>query len=357
MDHQTLLSRVLKQPDYVQKLNTSNWQALISQAYSTDTICKLAQLIYTDSLKKYIPDSIHWHFKSALILTESHQIDVNICMDKIIKSLSGVGIKPILLKGAAYQASSLKAGKGRIFNDVDFYIPKDKLNTIEQILLWSGWSYGEISNYDMAYYKEWAHELPPLSHSSPCLTIDVHHNLIPVTSRITIPIEKLEQEANISADPRFKILSTRDMILHSAVHLFLGEEFENSFRDLNDIYFLLEEALDTQPKFIESLKSRAKELNIEFILEYCLSQINYFYGSLPGINQPEIKVKNKITDKLFNIVLDPEYKLSQKSALLYKVANFMLFVRAHYLKMPLNILLKHTLHKWRAGEKSPQTHG
>lgn len=73
-----LLSMALKCPDCVRDFKADDWQELLSQAYATDTVSKLSALVFDSELRKFIPESILWHFKSAQILDESHQIDVNI---------------------------------------------------------------------------------------------------------------------------------------------------------------------------------------------------------------------------------------------------------------------------------------
>ena len=86
-----------------------------------------------EKLLEYIPKHIIWHFESAYKLYQAHYLDVVYEMDKISQALNVAGIKPVFLKGAGYIASRDNCYFGRLFADVDIYIPKNKIESIKSL--------------------------------------------------------------------------------------------------------------------------------------------------------------------------------------------------------------------------------
>ena len=47
-----------------------------------------------------------------------------------------------------------------------------------------GWLRMKIDPYDDRYYRVWMHEIPPLRHRERKTEIDLHHTILPRTSRL-----------------------------------------------------------------------------------------------------------------------------------------------------------------------------
>ena len=53
--------------------------------------------------------------------------------------MAEVGVKLVLLKGAAYILGELPAGEGRLISDIDLLVPEKDLARAEEILCEYGW--------------------------------------------------------------------------------------------------------------------------------------------------------------------------------------------------------------------------
>src|SRR5690606_2651387 len=129
-------------------------------------------------------------------------------------------------------------------------------------LMLRGWATTHHNAYDQRYYREWMHELPPMQHVTRQSVLDVHHAILPITARLRSDPAKLLQAAQpVARDPVLKVLAPTDMVLHSATHLFLNEEFSNGLRDLADLDVLLRH-FSVDPGFWQKLTMRAGELGL-----------------------------------------------------------------------------------------------
>ena len=68
--------------------------------------------------------------------------------------------------------------------DVDLLVPESALGAVEQALAARGWQTKELSPYDQHYYREGTHELPPMTHVERDVEVDLHHSILPRTSRL-----------------------------------------------------------------------------------------------------------------------------------------------------------------------------
>ncbi|MEQ8802281.1 MAG: nucleotidyltransferase family protein [Haliea sp.] len=247
-------------------------------------------------------------------------------------------------------AAGDRARLGRLYSDVDIFVPRDHIDAVEQLLRWQGWSGEELSAYDQAYYRRWMHEIPPLIHRSRGIALDVHHNLLPLTSRVKLDAEALAAGITPSDFPGVDVLAPSDRVLHSAAHLLLEGEFDNAFRDLSDLYLLLTELSAADPGFWDALPARAAELGLSRVLYYAL---RYLAQLLDLAVPPDVTARLQsaapvapvrwIMDRLFASALLPIAVTGQGGWPGF--ARFELYLRSHYLKMPLPLLARHLWHK------------
>lgn len=265
------------------------------------------------------------------------------------KALAVVNEKLILLKGSAYVLKELPAGRGRVFNDIDILVPKSKLQQIERVLMTSGWVYTKLSEYDQRYYKQWMHELPPLRHAKRNTTLDVHHTIIPETAKLSLDVNQLfAQIRNDGPDEEVYTLSPIDMVLHSATHLFCDGELEHGLRDLVDLDALFVDFSSADSGFWKQLCPRAQELGLSLPLYYAIHYTSAIletdipdeimsYARKHGPRFP------KVMDFLFSRALMPDHSSCQDRFTGF--ARWVLYIRSHYLRMPLRLLVPHLLRK------------
>ena len=113
-------------------------------------------------------------------------------------ALQGLEVPVVLLKGAAYMLSGFDFERGRLFADLDVMVPVDDLSRVEHASS-NGVGVLRLNPYDERYYRLWSHELPPMRHFEREVELDVHHTILPLTSRLTPDREKLWERAQIAA--------------------------------------------------------------------------------------------------------------------------------------------------------------
>ena len=72
------------------------------------------------------------------------------------------------------------------------------------------------------------HEIPPMTNSVSGMTIDVHHNLVPLVSRMRLNGDEFLNKSKAN-EHGIVTLSSEDKVLHSAIHLLLDGEFNHGF--------------------------------------------------------------------------------------------------------------------------------
>jgi hypothetical protein len=340
----------------VECINTwsmTQWDSLLQQGYASGMMASIYAALSTSEKLDHIPAQMYWHLAAANTAYESHK---DACLKEvkhIIEALSLTDVSPVFLKGTAYLLANDNAHYGRVFNDVDIFVAKTALPAVEQFLAWQGWSIVDKDDYDQAYYRQWMHELPPLTHQSRGTTLDVHHNLLPVIGRVKLDAHKLLDNASSIEGMNCQVLSPEDRVLHSASHLFLNGEFDSGFRDLYDLDQLLRQHTQNNSEFCTVLSERAKELGLDSVLRDCFRYTKYIFNTPIPDNAIALMNADRhwqciraIRDGLFIRALQPRHDCCTDRWT--PISLFILFLRGHWLKMPLHILLYHSVKKsWK----------
>lgn len=323
-----------------------DWETAIRVLRHDGLLARTSFQLEKQGLVNNLPHYAQKHLSNAAKLAEKQQSSVVYECNQITKSTNKTSTKFYLLKGAAYVFCHNNTSLGRTFGDIDLLVDKSQISRIEGTLLLHGWLHDDLDDYDNTYYRQWAHEIPPLKHASRGSVIDLHHNLVPPVSGRAPKIELFTENA-IACDD-FYVLRPAAMTLHSIVHLFFNEEFPHGLRDLNDIHLLITQyESDSFWQDIYTLATTSG-FTVELYLACRYSQ-RFFQTNIP--EKITIKLEETRTNRLsilfwdfiFSRVLDtkhPMYATWTKS-----FAIFIALVRGHYLKMPLPILIRHGLHK------------
>src|SRR5438876_7969208 len=133
-------------------------------------------------------------------------------------------------------------------------VPREKIEEVERTLIRSGWAVADLDDYDQRYYREWGHEIPPLQHAERETPLDIHHTILPLTSRFHPDAAALLAASQPLDNPRLRVLGPADMVLHSTVHVF-NDEVSHPFRDLSDLDLLLRH-FGERPDFWDELLAR-----------------------------------------------------------------------------------------------------
>jgi len=272
-------------------------------------------------------------------------------VDRVLRGLEGHGIRPVLLKGGAYLLAGLAVADGRLVSDLDILVPKGRLKEVERALIRDGWVTMSLDQYDQHYYRTWMHELPPLRHPTWGLVVDVHHAILPQTSRLRPDSERLLAAAVATRDPRVTILARADMVLHNCVHLFHDGDLTHGLRELLDLEGLLEH-FSEMAGFWPELLERAQVQGLGRPLYYGLTQVSILLGTRVPEAIEEALGRHAPPWPLRGLMRLGMTRLLQPRALdggepLRALLQWLFYVRSHWLRMPPLLLARHLWTKAR----------
>ncbi len=345
-----LLLNSVRNPLNTLALPEEDWDLLLRVARRGSLTGRLAaQLEHSGALSR-VPARAQAQLKNAMAevfkLRQMGAWEIN----RVLWALQGTNIRITLLKGMAYYLADLPTAMGRPFSDVDIMVPESQLEAVAKLLTDHGWISIKLDPYDQFYYREWMHELPPLRHSEREAVVDLHHAITPRTSRLETDSARLLAAAHFLEDERLQVLSPSDMLLHSAVHLFHDGDMTSALRDLVDIDSLLKH-FGGESRFWQGLLPRAAELGLTRPLFYAF---RYSKRLLETPVPEDILTASKayspcwpilwIMDRVVPAALIPLHPDFTSRRIAF--AQWLLYVRSHYLRMPLHLLIPHL---WRKG--------
>lgn len=338
-----LLLRVLLAPDEAARLDLAAWDLLIRQARRANLIARLATLL--EPQFDALPAAPVRHLRAALLIAQRQRIATRWEAECIQRALAPLGIQPILLKGAAYLLRGLPAARGRLFGDIDLLVPKARMAEAEAGLIGAGWAFPEeLSDYDSRYYREWMHEIPPLYHRQRDTALDLHHTILPPTARVKVNTAALFEDARELPDlPGLRVLAPVTMFLHSAAHLFHEGELDNGLRDLFDLDALLRD-FGREPGFWADLVPRARVLGLSRPLFHALRYTTRLLGTpvphdVMRAAAADAPRWQSLLDACYERALMPVH--TSCDGPLTAPARLALYVRSHWLRMPVGLLARH----------------
>ncbi len=350
------LPKILAEPQLLQSCSLRDWDGLLPWARRVGVVGKFYTYLEAQGQLENISAQVQPHLEAASIIAGEHERRIRWECNRIQRALFDLQHRDfpvILLKGAAYVMAGLPCAHGRLVSDVDIMVPKIRLTVIEQILQKHGWETVKNSDYDQNYYRQWMHELPPLRHRLRGTILDVHHTILPETSRLKPDPALLIAAARPLPNTPFHTFCPADMVLHSAAHAF-QEELSNPLRDLLDLHELLTYFNDHEADFWEILPQRARQLGLTRPLFYTLRYARRFlHTAVPESVMQEIKSARPywpllpLMDRLLDAVALAEHPRHTVPA----TARWLLYLRAHWLRMPPLLLARHLAYKaylrWR----------
>jgi hypothetical protein len=343
-----LLVRLLAEPACAREVK--DWTCVIALARAESLAGSLAWRLEGQAL----PPRVEAMLESARRDGEAARVQALWEAEMARRALAPLAVPVILLKGTAYAASGLEAGRGRSIGDLDILVPKAALPDVERALLAAGWEWVKEDSYDDRYYRRWMHELPPLIHRERDRMIDVHHAILPLTARPKPDMEAMIGARVPLADGLFT-LSPADMIVHSAAHLFADGDLAGGLRNLWDIDRLTREFAGRDANFWPALRQRAALHGLLPAVERAVRLACHLYG--PPVNwgqapispgtasaesprRPEIGACPQLTaaDAFFRRRLLARDGWGRAKRPLTRLG---FYVRSHWLRMPPAMLARH----------------
>ena len=338
----------LRDPSSLIELDDKAWQGLLDIARHNGLLAKLAAILEGRGILSRIPAKARTLLEESHVFALHNQKNIFFEVNRLVRALSQFEVPIILLKGGAYLMADLPPARGRFLSDLDIMVPRDKIVSVEQALLSAGWQRARMEEYDERYYREWMHEIPPIWHPERRVVVDIHHTIVPVTSRYKPNTEALFSDAVELENPLLKVLCPADMVLHRAVHLF-NDEFRSGLRELIDIHQLLEH-FGKDNQFWTDLLDRAHLHGLGRTLFYLLRYSSRLLGTwIPDDVQEFARdgsprtIIRVLMDALIVPALSPASTKGMKR--LRAFAVWLLYVRSHWLRMPPLLLAAHLIRK------------
>jgi hypothetical protein len=343
-----VLLEVLRDPVRLTSLSENEWDLLLRLARASRLIARLEFLLREQGTWESVPQRARDNIRGALVQVQYLQLQIRRELMEVRKALRGLETPLVLLKGAAYMEAGLPCAQGRSLSDLDLLVRREDLPLIEKTLNEAGWESDMEGEYDQRYYREWMHEIPPLKHRFRGVEVDIHHNLLALTGRYQVPVEKLWEDARPMEEKGLWVLAPADMLLHSAAHLLVSDELRGGLRDLFDIHQLYNHFCRIEADFPEMLLARSHELRLSRPLFYALDAAHELLHTrlapvlrdrrnfdLPG------GAGQKLMGHLVREVLRP--RLPGESPPAFR--RWLLYVRSHWIRMPPGLLAAHLLRK------------
>lgn len=340
------VAEALCDPSRLGRLSLSQWDLLVRQARRADLLSRVASLLRHHRLEATVPVAVSAHLDAADIVCTAQHEEVRREVVHVERALASLDVPIVLLKGAAYVMAGLPAALGRTQSDVDILVPRERLPEVEAALMLAGWATTHHSAYDQRYYREWMHELPPMQHVRRRTVLDVHHAIIPQTARIRHDSRGLINGAlPLRIGSRLSVLAPADMVLNTMTHLFINEELSHGLRDLSDIDLLLRHFAH-EPGFWDALLDRARTLNLARLLHHGLRYAHLILATpVPAAALeaaakagPGRRVQAALDALWLRALRAPHASVADGWT---ATARLLLYVRAHWLRMPPAMLARH----------------
>jgi hypothetical protein len=343
------LLRALREPSAMDGFDAETWDVVLRQADAAGLLGRLGALGDSCGMAPRWPAVARRRTNALLTIAAQQQRAVRWELVQLSRTLAHIEGPIVVLKGAAYAAAGLAPGAGRLFSDIDLMVPLAQIDATEAALMLDGWITSHHDAYDQRYYREWMHELPPMTHVRRQTVLDLHHSILPRTARIQTPPEPLFEAARpLPGFPRFMILEPADLVLHSATHLFHEGDWQHGLRDLTDLDALLRSGSSADAQFWPHLAERARRLNLGRPLGYALRLCgDLFQTPMPADFMPAGAVTGWPADVmhgLFTRALSRAHGGSELPGA--SLAETALYIRSHWLRMPLHLLLPHLVRKF-----------
>jgi len=352
--------RVLRDPAAAAQFDRREWTELFGSARHANLLSRVAWLLNDDSRRQALPPRAIELLSAAWPNADHHGRMIRWEVRRITAALRDLDTRIVLLKGAAYVMAGLPVARGRLATDVDILLPKHAIRAAETALMAAGWEAVKLHPYDQRFYREWAHELPPLKHATRRTVIDVHHNILPVSGRVhpdpdllleaAVPIEAAGRAARPGETLHSGLwtLGPEDMVLHNAAHLFQDGDLAGSVRDLVDADALVRDFGARVPGFWDRLPRRARQHGLERPLFYVLRYASRLLDTpvppavIEALARPPAVVV-ALMDRLVSRALLP--MSGAHGTFGEESARLLLYVRSHWLRMPPLQLAAHLSRK------------
>jgi hypothetical protein len=342
-----MLLPVLRNPSSVTTLSPSQWNRLLRESRTQSLCARLSWLLSELDLHRRCPAPAWEELESQRFFATHKQAQVRLELRKLQKVLGPRGIAILLLKGAAYAQRDLVVSRGRDFADVDIMLPRARLEEAETALEAAGWVSQTENAYDQRYYRRWMHELPPMHHRARGLEVDIHHAWLPLTGRLHPSTDLIWAAGRPLKDTPYLVPCDEDLFLHCAAQIFQDGPIAGELSGLLDLHQMLQE-FGAEPSFWERVVPRAEQLELGRPLYYALTScVDVLDSPVPAPVLAEIQAfaPTPAAARLMRIMIRRAVSPQARRGFGHRLAEAILYLRSHWLRMPPGLLLVHLLRK------------
>lgn len=346
----------LGDPALVRSFTDRQWSDLIADARSANVLGALSELL----AKAHVAPAQQAarHLDGARQLSGRQRQSVIWEVHRLQAALGKLGVPVLLLKGAAYVMARETVALGRLFGDIDILVPSQSIEAVERELTINGWVSAKSSTYDQRYYRQWMHEIPPMTHIRRGTVLDVHHTILPLTARHApdpAQIIARSRPIDVPGIATIRVPCQEDMVIHSITHLVHEGELHNGLRDLRDIDCMLRD-FSKQVGFWDRFGQFAAQNDLAqpVLLGLHLAR-RVFATPIPEAVFADLCAQSDTYRPASWLMAIYSQALRSGrhdgDAAIVKFARWLIYVRAHALRMPLPQLSRHLATKawmrWR----------
>ncbi len=344
--------RTLREPRRAVALDAAGWSSLIASARDANLLGALAAALRGAGVAS--PDAAQRHLEGVLQLGERQHLSIRWEAFQLQAALGELGIPVVLLKGSAYVMAYPEVAQGRIFGDIDILVPRAALGDVESRLMLNGWTGAKADPYDQRYYREWMHELPPMTHVRRGTVLDVHHTILPLTARnAPDPASIIARSQPLPGLPALRAPCVEDLVIHSLTHLMHEGELNNGLRDLHDVDVMLVH-FGVRQGFWQRLGEIAVGNDLAGPVALGLRLATRLFGTAvptdlqPALEGPRTNAKQWLRwQRVYEAALLEPFSGAASWHALW--ARRLIYLRAHALRMPLPLLARHLAIKaWKS---------
>lgn len=338
------LIRLFVMPHTALEYTETQWSGIVQLLRHEKLLARYGHRLADHHLLEQLPLLVQHHFNNAMDVTTRHIHQVHHTV-KLIHRLLDESYPMIVLKGAAYTLLGDVVSRGRIYSDIDIWVQQSDIAGAEQQLKLTGWFSDDIDDYDERYYREWAHEIPPMFHGGTGAVLDMHHNIVPPVSGRAVDVSFFTQHIEVTSSG-VRVLSLPARTLHSTIHLLFNEECKYALRDLTDLVLMFEQfSLDDWDGYLALAEQTGFAREGVMAIALCQNMLNLSVPEAIAKQASPIQkeVSTRVLVALYQRIMASSHPLV--ASRLSKVCERFIWLRGHYLKMPWPLLLYHIIMK------------
>jgi hypothetical protein len=351
------LLRALSHPGTTSAFSPADWGRLLSTARSVNLLGTLAERVHGAGMT--VDAAVARHLAGARHLAARQRLSVLWEVHDLESTLERLGVPVVLLKGAAYVVGNHPVSVGRLFGDIDLLVPREALGDVESALMLDGWVSAKASAYDQRYYRQWMHELPPMVHLRRGTVVDIHHTILPPTSRHSPdPAGIIDRASPVAGLSCIRVPSPEDLVIHSITHLVHEGELHHGLRDLVDIDTMLR-GFSAEEGFWQRFTDAAIRHDLAQPVLFGLALVQRTLAtpvpaSIRQAMAPHAprRVAPRWLLRVYDLALQAPARNDQRVA--DTLATALVYIRAHWLRMPPGLLARHLATKaWMGWRERP----